>query len=554
MIKELYIKNYTLIEELHIEFHSGFSVITGETGAGKSIILGAVSLLLGQRADSKAIQEGKDKCIVEAHFSFEDRSAEKFFAENELEYDIDDCIIRRELNISGKSRAFINDTPVPLSLLKDIGEKLMDIHSQHQNLLLNNEDFQLNVVDIIADDVEDLKEYKVLYDEYRTATKALSALEKSVNTTNDNLDFLRFQYDELTKADLHDGEQETLEEESKAMAHVEDIKSSLYSARQLFDGDDNTQGVLSAMSAISSQLFAIKDIHKKAEELSERTESTFIELQDISREVSNMLEDIDFDPERMEFVNQRLDLIYTLEKKYKCEDISALNAFLDEISAKLSASDTSDLDIEAARKKADECKLRAFAKAEKLTAKRLTAAKKIEENMQSRLVPLGIPNIRFAVEIEDKDMDEKGKDKITFMFSANKNARLQPASQIASGGEIARVMLSLKAMIGNMVKLPTIIFDEIDTGVSGAVAEMMGIIMAEMGRDGRQVISITHLPQIAALGSAQYKVYKEDDFFTTKTHMKELSQEERIQEIATMLSGSVVTDEAISNAKALLNV
>ncbi|MBQ0062962.1 MAG: DNA repair protein RecN [Prevotella sp.] len=561
MIKELSIRNYTLIEELDITFHAGFSVITGETGAGKSIIIGAVGLLLGQRADAKAIKEGKEKCVVEAHFAFEDDTKRSFFEANDIEYDAGDCIIRREVNISGKSRAFINDTPVPLSLLKEIGTSLMDIHSQHQNLLLNDEDFQIDVTDIIAQDAKALEEYRQQYDILCQERRNLDRLEQTINSTNADIDYLRYQCEELSAAALKEGEQEELEEEASQMSHAEEIKTALYNADSILQGEDGEGSILSSLSDVYSHLSSISNVLASAQELSQRCESALIEMQDVSHEISSLLDNISFDADRMEYINQRLDLIYSLEKKYKCDDIDALNALLTDIQTRLSALEISDLDLENARRKVAQAQTEAEKKAEDISSMRMKAARAIEEEMHTRLIQLGMPNVRFKVEIEDETdathpghviLGKKGKDRVTFMLSANKNISLQPVSQIASGGETARVMLSLKAMIGGATKLPTIIFDEIDTGVSGAIAEKMGEIMAEMGNGGRQVISITHLPQIAAQGTHQYKVYKDDTLFTTCTHMRELTTKERITEIAQMLSGATITSEAISNARSLL--
>ncbi len=552
MLKKLYIKNFTLIDELDIDLYQGFSVITGETGAGKSIILGAIGLLLGQRADSKSIKQGAEKCVIEAHFDLSRYGMEAFFSENDIEYDPADCIVRRELTAAGKSRAFINDTPVQLAMLKELGEQLIDIHSQHQNLLLNKQDFQLNVVDIIAQDEQALAKYQQTYAKYQTVGKELETLRESIEQNRQNLDFLQFQCDELTNANLEEGEQEELEQRSETMSHAEDIKSALYEADNALSGED--RGIVSSLRSTISALKTIDRVLPSASELVERLDSTYIELKDISGDISSELERIDFDPAELDSINSRLDKLYDLEKKYHVETVRELIEKRDELKRQLSHIENSDEALADLQQQLDTLRQQAQKEADALTKQRTKAASQIEKEMQSRLVPLGMPNVRFSIQLTTDTLGRNGQDKVGFLFSANTSTPLQPVSQVASGGEIARVMLSLKAMISGAVKLPTIIFDEIDTGVSGKIAEKMAEIMQEMGQHERQVISITHLPQIAALGSAHYKVEKEDSAQGTTSHMKELSPEERVREIAQMLSGSDVTEAAIQNAKQLLRL
>ena len=552
MLKHLYIKNFTLIDTLDIELHPGFSVITGETGAGKSIILGAIGLLLGQRADSKTIKQGADKCVIEAHFDLSRYNMGSFFAENDIEYDIDDCIVRRELTASGKSRAFINDTPVQLSMLKELGDRLMDIHSQHQNLLLNKQDFQLNVVDILADDSKELDAYRQTFFEYLKAEQELSQLREDIERNRQNVDFLQFQYQELSSANLKEGELEELEQKSDTMTHSEDIKSALYEADNAFQDEDN--GIIRSLRSSISALNGISKVFPDAKELTERMDSAYIELKDIASEISDHLEDIDFDPSELDSVNNRLDKLYDLQKKYRAETIEELITTRDDLQEKLNNIENSDEALESLQASVAKLKADIEKKADALTKLRTKAAQKIEKDMQSRLVPLGMPNVRFNISITKEQPGTYGQDKVAFLFSANTSTPLQPVSQVASGGEIARVMLSLKAMISGAVKLPTIIFDEIDTGVSGKIAEKMAEIMQEMGNNERQVISITHLPQIAALGSTHYKVSKEETAQGTTTSMTMLTPDERVREIAQMLSGSDVSDAAIQNAKELLKV
>lgn len=552
MLKQLYIKNFTLIDELDIQLFPGFSVITGETGAGKSIILGALSLLLGQRADSKSIKSGCDRCIIEAHFDLSRYQLESLFADNDIDYDNEDCIFRRELTSTGKSRSFINDTPVSLAVMKSIGQQLVDIHSQHQNLLLQEEDFQLNVVDIIAQDGKQLSDYQQAFKDYQTARKAVVRMEEELAKAAENEDFMRFQYNELQEANLEPGQQEELEQESETLSHVEDIKEALFNAEGILCGEE--ANLVESLREVSRTLSGIKGVFADVAEVTERIDSCYIELKDIAAEVSQLSSHVDYDPKRLDFINDQLGIIYSLEKKHRVETVEELITLRNQLKEQLSHLDNSSEEMDILRQQEKAAREKALKKASELNALRLKAAQKIEKEMKSRLVPLGIPNIRFVVDITQTEMTEKGTDKVAFLFSANTSTAMQPVAQIASGGEIARVMLSLKAMISGTVKLPTIIFDEIDTGVSGRVAEMMAKIMQEMGQTDRQVISITHLPQIAALGRHHYKVYKEETKEGTKSRMSLLSDEERIQEIAQMLSGSDVTTAAINNAKELLKI
>ena len=552
MLKHLYIKNFTLIDELDIELRQGFSVITGETGAGKSIVLGAIALLLGQRADPKTIKYGADKCIIEAHFDLSRYGMDDFFKDNDIENDPEDCIIRRELMASGKSRAFINDTPVQLTMLKELGERLVDVHSQHQNLLLNKQDFQLGVVDIIAEDSQQLAKYQEIFRQYQHVRQELEALKERIERDRQNADFLQFQCDELTQAGLVEGEQEELEQKNDTMSHSEEIKSALYDADNALGAEQI--GVVANLRSALSSMKRIEKVYPAAEELVQRMDSSYIELKDISEEISGYLEDIDFDPSEMEAVVNRLDRLYDLEKKYHADSIGELIEKRDELRKQLDCIENSDEALHDLQQKLIALKESVDKEAVVLTNIRSKSAKKIEKEMNSKLVPLGMPNVRFAIQMTTTDLDINGQDKVAFLFSANASTPLQPVSQVASGGEIARVMLSLKAMISGAVKLPTIIFDEIDTGVSGKMAEKMAEMMQEMGEHGRQVISITHLPQIAALGSTHYKVEKQETATGTTSSMTELTAEQRVLEIAQMLSGSDVSEAAIQNAKQLLRL
>ncbi len=552
MLKQLYIKNFTLIDELNISLYPGFSVITGETGAGKSIILGAIGLLLGNRADSKAIKAGRDRCVIEAHFDLSRYGMQKFFDDNDIDYDADDTIIRRELTAAGKSRAFINDTPVPLTRMRELGEQLVDIHSQHQNLLLQKEDFQLNVVDIIAQDADQLKVYQKEYYAYRKAKELLEELKAEIAKNRENEEFMRFQHKELDDANLQEGELEQLEQEAETLSHSEDIKTALFEADNALSGDDDS--ILDKLKNATHQLENICDVYPSMADVAGRMQSSYIELKDIAQEISSSVDHVEFDPNRLDAINTRLDKLYTLQQKFHVETVTELIATRDRIAEQLSHIDNGDEDIEEKEKEVAALLAKAEKQAALLTSIRQKSAKAIEKEMKGRLIPLGIPNVRFEIAFAEKPLSGNGADKVSFLFSANKSTQLQPVSQVASGGEIARVMLSLKAMISGAVKLPTIIFDEIDTGVSGKIAEKMADIMEEMGLQNRQVLSITHLPQIAAKGSHHYKVLKEETENGTISHMKELNNQERIEEIAQMLSGSDITQAALANAKELLRI
>ena len=552
MLQQLYIRNFTLIERLDMTFNGGFSVITGETGAGKSIILGAIGLLKGQRADSKLIKRGSEKCVIEAHFNLSRYGMEKFFNDNDVEYDADDCIVRREITAAGKSRAFVNDTPVPLSVLKELGEQLIDVHSQHQNLLLGKQDFQMEIVDIIADDKDLLDNYRKAYGDYREKQRQLDDLQERLSSNKANADFLLFQYEELDRANLVEGEQETLEAQANQMSHYEDIKTALYQADKAMsaEGTGVTENLRTAINALHS----IEGVLPMAGELASRMDADFIDLKDIADELEGQLDKVDFDPKELDSINDRLDRIYSLQKKYHCDTVSQLIEIRDNLKKQLDGIENGDYDLQQVKNEVAKSMKLAIQKADSITKVRKTAAKKIEEEIKQRLVALGMPNIQFTINLESSELSADGADKVAYMFSANRNMPMQPVAQVASGGEIARLMLSLKAMVSGAVKLPTIIFDEIDTGVSGKIAEKMADIMCEMGNNERQVISITHLPQIAAKGATHYKVYKEDRGDTTVSTMKLLCGEERVNEIAQMLSGSDITEAAISNARELLKM
>lgn len=552
MLRSLYIQNYALIEKLDIGFDSGFSVITGETGAGKSIILGAIGLLLGQRADVKSIRKGASKCIIEARFDVSAYGMQPFFEANELEYE-DECILRRELYASGKSRAFINDTPASLAQMKELGELLIDVHSQHQNLLLNKEGFQLNVLDLLAHDDAELAAYQKLYNNWRQARQDLEALVARAEQSRADEDYIRFQLEQLEEANLTDGEQEELEQEAEMLTHAEDIKAGLYRAGQALNADEG--GVLEALKDCQNTMMGLRSVFAPAGELADRLDSVYIELKDISQELADKEEEVEFNPARLDEVNARLNLIYSLQQKHRVDMVKALLSLQENYALQLSAITSSDEDIARLEAQVKELFSQVTAQALVLTEARTRAAREVERQMAARLVPLGMPNVRFQVEMGvRKEPGVHGADTVNFLFSANKNGVLQNISSVASGGEIARVMLSVKAMIAGAVKLPTIVFDEIDTGVSGEIADRMADIMQEMGDNDRQVISITHLPQIAARGRAHYKVYKEDNEVETNSHIRRLTDDERVEELAHMLSGATLTEAALNNARALLKL
>ena len=539
---------------MDIDLHTGFSVITGETGAGKSIILGAIGLLLGQRADSKSIKFGANRCVVEATFDLSRYHLDEFFEENDLDFDGTACIVRREITSTGKSRSFINDTPVQLTLLKTLGEQLIDVHSQHKNLLLSQENFQLNVLDILADNTTRLQAYKEAYQSCKELAKQYDEAVEASRRNRDNEDFLRFQYSQLVEAALKDGEQAELEAEQETLEHAEEIKQSLYAASNALCSNNDGIDALQQVKAGKQSMESILNVFPVVDELAKRLESCYIELKDIADEIEQKYDSIEYNPQRLDEVGERLNTIYTLQKKHHLDTVEQLIELQHDLERQLNLMDNSEDVLKQLCAQRDAQYKVAHDLAQQLSEKRKTIAVALEQRMVNMLQPLGMPNVQFNVEVvETSGLTPTGVDTVTFLFTANKSAMLQPISKVASGGEIARVMLSLKALIAGAVKLPTIIFDEIDTGVSGSIAEKMARIMREMGEQNRQVISITHLPQIAALGNFHYKVYKEDNEDATLSHIVELTPEQRVEEIAHMLSGETLTDAALQNARSLLN-
>lgn len=550
MLKSLYIKNYALIDSLEIDFGQGFSVITGETGAGKSIILGALSLILGQRADIKAIKQGENKCVIEGVFDVSAYDLKSFCEEKGIEYDPDSYILRREILSSGKSRAFINDSPVSLADLKELGSQLIDIHSQHQNLLLSDTRFQMQVIDALAGNKDLLKEYQKAFSAYRQEEQALVALRDVVRKNKEEEDYLRFQYESLSEAALQEGEQDDLESELETLNHAEDIKTALYKIHSLLSDDD--RGIVPELKDCLNTSSVLGKVYTKAETITQRIETAYIDLKDLSSDMERLANDVDFNPERLTFIESRLDLIYSLEKKHHVDSVSNLLDLYKDIACKLENIDSSDQQVEALEKEVARKYTRVLELADSLTKSRASIIPGFESELIDKIAYLGMPNTRFKCELTPEDLPNLyGADDLVFLFSANKNAALQPVANIASGGEVSRLMLCLKSMIAGATALPSIIFDEIDTGVSGEIADKMGQVMSDFGQK-MQVIAITHLPQIAAKGKAHYKVYKQDDEDATTTHLERLDNSERLEEIARMLSGATVTEAAIQNAKVML--
>ena len=553
MLKSIIIRNFALVESVEVDFASGFSVITGETGAGKSVFLGAIAMMLGQRSDVKSIREGADRCVIEGHFDISSFSLQSFFEENELDYCADDCIIRRELSSTGRSRAFINDTPVSAALLKELGGRLIDIHSQHQNLLLGNKNFQLNVLDILAHDGDELAAYQNRYAAYVAVQKEVATLRSEIEKSRRDEEWLRFQFEELEGAALSENEFEMLEQEQQELSHAEEIQAALYTAYSAIDGGENAT-FLSALRDGAVALSRVAAHYPSAGELADRLENNLIELKDCCEELRRRAEGVQFAPDRLEFVDRRLAFLYDLQKKHRVSSITELITLRDGYREKLEHIDNGDWELQQAEKRCAALREELSSVSAGLTAKRVAAAESLRSNITDILVNLGMPMIRFEVEIRPlNDFSPSGSDEVTFLFSANSISAPQPLADVASGGEMARVMLALKSLIATNLNQPTLIFDEIDTGISGVLAERMGRLMQQMGGAQRQVLSITHLPQVAALGSSHYKVYKEETEKGTLTHIIKLGQDERMREIAQMMSGEVLTDAALNNAALLLS-
>ena len=550
MLQFLTIENYALID--HLEFHpgKGLTVITGETGAGKSIIMGALGLILGQRADAKAVRSGAGKCVIEAQFDISAYDLEAFFAQNDLEYDASATIIRREIYATGKSRAFVNDTPVQLPLLRELGSHLIDIHSQHQNLLLGQDAFQLSVVDALAHNQAEYASYRAAYDQLKAHDSKLKALRAQAERDAQEADYIRFQFSQLDDANLVEGEQEELEAEQELLSHAEDIKSCLCQMHEGLDGEGDA--VVQMLKSVSQKAHELSRIYPDIAEIAQRLESDYIDLKDIADEVDSRSEEVNYDPQRLEQVEERLSLLYSLQKKHGKSSVEELIQLRDELFERIQHIDNSDEEILELEQQVKRLAAEATRLAAILTDTRKQAAQQLQKDLIARVTYLGMPNLRFQVSITPlNSLSPSGSDSLEFLFSANKNQPLRPAGEVASGGEISRLMLGIKSLVASARTLPTIIFDEIDTGVSGDIADRMGSVMKELSTH-LQVITITHLPQVAGKGNQHFRVFKADTDEQTITHIEQLSSEQRIQEIARMLSGSDITPEALANARTLI--
>ncbi len=549
MLTRLRIQNYALIRELDVDLHPGFSIITGETGAGKSILLGALSLILGQRADSSVLKDKSVKCVVEAVFRVDGLGLEELFLANDLDFD-NFAIFRREINPAGKSRAFINDSPVMLKTMQEIGIRLIDIHSQNQNLELNSQAFQLMVVDICAGNQELLVSYKENYKDFRKLISDLAEAESMAEKSKADLDYFQFQFDQLYKAALIENEQELLEKELEILTHAEEIKAGLLNVAELLNGE-NISALIQVKTSIGL-ISKLKNFLPDADGLSHRLESLYVDLKDVADEADSIGEKVEYDPDRIGSINERLDLIYSLQQKHHVKSVDELIVLRNSLEAKILAVFSNEEEIQRLVELKDLKKAEVEDLSKRLSVKRQSVAEEIEMRVIRQLLQLGMPNSKFKVEISSLlSPGTHGMDTVSFLFTANKNGVLCEISKVASGGEMSRVMLAIKALISKSKALPTIIFDEIDAGVSGDIAERMGIILKEISAD-MQVINITHLPQIAAKGDHHFLVYKQDSESETTTRLKLLTKSERIEELAKMLSGENITAAAILNAEELL--
>ncbi|MDB4924670.1 DNA repair protein RecN [Mucilaginibacter sp.] len=549
MLQKLSISNYALIDNLEISFDGGLNILTGETGAGKSIILGALSLILGQRAESRYFFNQQKKCVIEGTFKIADFHLKTFFEDNDLDYEAE-TVLRREISADGKSRAFVNDTPVNLNSLKLLGEKLIDIHSQHATLEINDPEFQLLVVDSVAKHPDLLGEYQTKFRAYKKSTAKLQQLIDESDKAKADLDYYQFQYDELEKAGLSTHEQEQLEQELYALNNAEEIKRNLLGANYLMQ--DSDAAALVQLREAGQQLAALIKFNPQIEELQERLNSTIIELKDISAEIENIEQHTHTNEARAVDINIRLSLIYNLQKKHRVNTNAELLELQDELSGKIQQAVFGDEVIEKLQQKLNADKKELEELAAQLSANRSKAIPVIEDQVLQTLAEMGMSNSALKIECTTvSELTKNGIDIVRFLFSANKGHALAEMSKVASGGELSRLMLSIKSLIAKNTALPTIIFDEIDTGVSGEVANKVGQIMEQLSNN-LQVITITHLPQIASKGNSHYFVYKDDEAATTYTRIKQLDKNERILEIAKMLSGDKPGESALQNARELL--
>ncbi len=549
MLRNLTIDNYALIDRLDIDFDDGLSVITGETGAGKSIILGALSLVLGSRADSKVALDASSKCVVEATFDVEPYRLEALFDELDVDYSAS-TIVRREILPNGKSRAFVNDTPVGLQQLRTLTSRLIDIHSQHENLMLSNTDFQLDIVDTLADTADDLHQYTDLFNRYRDTRQQLRNLRDESDRFLAEKDYIEHQLSELVAANLVDGEQQSLEEEQNLINHSQEVIETLSSIIASLDGEES--GVLSLLKSASTHIGRLEKYINRASEFADRINSSFVELKDIASELSSIIESTEFSEQRKIFVDDRLNLIYSLQQKHRVASVTDLIDIQNDFARRLDLIENFDDRISSLQTQIDELEKQLSAAAEHLSERRRAVGSLIEQKTETMLHELGMPNGRFEVSFSvTHDFTSRGRDKIEFLFSANKNRSPQPVAEIASGGEISRLMLVIKSLVAASQALPTIIFDEIDTGISGEIARKMGEIMQTMSAS-MQVVAITHLPQIASKGKTHYKVFKDESGETTQTRIACLTADERIVEIAEMIAGKNPSRSALDSARELL--
>lgn len=548
MLTTLHVENYVLVEKLHLEFGENFSVITGETGAGKSVLMGAIALILGQRADMKVIKEGCDRCLLEATFT-QIADLKPFFEENDLEYDASLCVIRRELYASGRSRAFVNDSPVSLKQLKELGNRLVDVHSQHENLLLASDAFQLDVLDEVAKTQEERARFQADYRRLIHCRQQLHDLETTLAKQREERDYIDFQYRRLADAQLVDGEMELLEAEQEQLSHIEEIKTCLMQIEALLSGEE--QGVCVSLKTALQTARRNESLYARLQEAGQRLESCLLELNDLQREVEHWNESLEINPQRLMQVEERIGLLFELMQKHRCASVGELIAQRDAYAKELNSIEQGDEALSQLQQALKEAQQQAEASALALSKKRRSILTSMKDYMEQRLRPLGMPHAVFEVECLEKAMDASGIDKVAYLFSANKNVAPQAIAQIASGGEISRLMLCLKSLTANANACSTLLFDEIDTGVSGEVADKMACLMQDIASD-RQVICITHLPQIAAKGNRHYKVYKSEEGDSAISNARLLGEDERVNELARMLSGSALSREAIDNARRLI--
>lgn len=549
MLTQLNISNYALIDHLEIAFDKGLTIITGETGAGKSIILGALSLILGERAEIRSIRDKSKKSVIEATFDISVYDLKFFFDENELEYYPHECILRKEFSANGRSRAFINDTPVSVAQMKELSLNLIDIHSQHNNLLISKASYQLDILDTLADGRKTLNAYKEAYDAFRCQERELKKKSEELKSCKNEEDYISFQLSQIKPLKLEKGEDIILEAEQKKLSNISEIKECLWNAENIIDGENN--GCIGNLRTATKYITNASAYIDSLSDVAVRMDSALIELADISQAITSLQDNIECDPGELDRITERLNTIYSLETKYGLRNVDELISYQEELEEKIKNIDNSDEQVVALQHQVDESYKKCIAIAKKLSEKRNQVAKDVSRELCSICKPLGLKNIKFEIQFTEQDITSTGCDNVKYMMAFNKNQPLMPIEATASGGELSRLMLSIKTIMAKSMNLPTIIFDEVDTGVSGDIAAKIGEMMSEMS-EKIQVIAITHLPQVAAKGDNHMKVFKTDINDTTLTSVKRLSDNERVEELAGMLSGAEVTNSAMENAKSLL--